>query len=50
LAGTTQDQLKLLDEDKLKLEEVKLKLEEVNTYIRLGMIEEASPLWLTSVL
>jgi hypothetical protein len=41
LAGTTQDQLKL-DEEKLKLEEVKLKLEEVNTYIRLGMKEEAA--------
>jgi hypothetical protein len=41
LAGTTQDQLKL-DEEKLKLEEVKLKLEEVNTYIRLGMREEAA--------
>jgi hypothetical protein len=41
LAGTTQDQLRL-DEDELKLEEVKLKLEEVNTYIRLGMREEAA--------
>jgi hypothetical protein len=41
LAGTTQGQLKL-DEEKLKLEEVKLKLEEVNTYIRLGMKEEAA--------
>jgi hypothetical protein len=41
LAGTTQDQLRL-DEDKLKLEEVKLRLEEVNTYIRLGMREEAA--------
>ncbi len=41
LAGTPQDQLKL-DEEKLKLEEVKLKLEEVNTYIRLGMKEEAA--------
>jgi hypothetical protein len=29
LAGSTQDQLKLLDENKLKLEEVKLKLEEL---------------------
>jgi hypothetical protein len=41
LAGASHDQLKL-DEEKLKLEEVKLKLEEVNTYIRLGMTEEAA--------